>query len=118
MWLIERQPLPIAITPSTTPSLSLSGQVPGFLMSEEEAKTGGKELSCGGNPGGSCDQGTGSLWPRLRLLLLLLADAGGGWRGEGRPRGCREVGASHIRTRAHANTHTLTLTRSQPEVLL
>ena len=33
---------PTAITPSTTPSLSLSGQVLGFLMSKEEGKIGGR----------------------------------------------------------------------------
>jgi len=106
VWLVEWQPLPPAITPSAPPSLSLSGQVPGFLMSKEEGKAGGRGLSCSDNPGVSCDPGTGSLWPQLRLLLLLLADTRGGWRGEGQPRGCREVGASLIRTRAHANTHT------------
>lgn len=117
MRLVEWQPLPTAITPSTTPSLSQSGQVPGFLMSEEEGKTGGggAELQRGTQRSlaitaqAPCCRGSGR-------SLLLPADTRGGRRGEGQPRGCREAGASRIHTRAHANTRTHT--HSQPDVLL
>lgn len=43
MWLVGWQPLPRAITPPTTPRLSLSGQVPaGSLTWGLEGRAGGR----------------------------------------------------------------------------
>lgn len=85
---MARQPLPTAITPSTRPGPSLSGQVPAgnltwglggpgpshCLRSLEEGKKDG--LDCSRSPGVSCDQRTQPLSPWLRLLLLLPPPAG------------------------------------------
>lgn len=70
----------------------------------------GEGLSRNRSPGVSCNPCTRSLSPQLRLLLLLLTNTQEGWRGGEQLRGCGEVGASHICTRAHTHRRTSKLT--------
>lgn len=129
VWLAAWQPLPTAITPPTTPSLSLLRQIPagsltwgvggrggwGVTESLVEGKIRGLRYSR--SPGVSCNHCTCSLSCRLRLLLLLLADTPGGWQAGRQLRGCGEVGASHICTRVRACIHTYYLSLSHTHSL-
>lgn len=114
MRLVEWQPLPTAITPSTTPSLSQSGQVPGFLMSEEEGKIGGWGLSCSGEPRGllrSLHRLPVAVAQAAPCCCQLTPEGDGGERGSPGDVGKREPAAfiqGHTRTHAHTLTHSQT----------